>query len=1067
MKKKGLMKTTSTVFRLSAGMLAFLTSAYTVVGAQRSTLDGALGTQSYKIVTDKTKNEDNLYNFKAKKGTVVGSDGKEINVDCSTLEGLFDYEKDVSMRLAEESAVLLKNDNILPLSDVGDKGVTLLGSRSYGKEYMNDIMNMHILYLPDVAGTKFGGNMGSVAPGDLCVTIKDSLEENGIKVNQTVADAYDSYLEPEENRPDTVFTNGQYALNESNPTDLNLDSMKDSFGDTAIVTVGRPSSEGQYYLPGEEGKADPSEFDESTDVLGLSKDELATLQYARDNFKHVIVLINAVSMDLPELDEYADAVMWVGLPGPYGFEGIAKLLNGTLSPSGCLADTYATKAADALAMVNTQYTFQEGNGVTISEEYGDQYYEPELESIYTGYKYYESRYYDTVVNARNARASIGAADGADTWNYNDEVVWSYGYGMSYTDFKETPKITVDYDKQTVTAEVEVENTGDTYAGKHDVQLYAQVPYTEGGLEKSAVQLLGFAKTDILQPGEKQTVTITADFQDFASWDDELEHNGVTGGYVLDEGDYYFTTGNGANDALNNILAAQGYTKDSTDGYMTADGNSDVVTKTAMNRVEITESKSGEMLQNQLDNMDLTKQVDGVEDFSRSDWEANWPEECDNITPSADMKDALMNQVYTLNENGDPSSVKFGEDYGITYAELKPANGEKLDYNDPMLQKFVEQYDLGDAIAQIINGDSNSLGATTVSGKEKAQPYLYLDDGPNGYNSTTVKSGLSRIPESSPFYGANDPDYDKYESTALRTLPSGTNIGATWNPDLNEEAGEMMGQVSLWNGANILQGPGSNTHRNAYNSRNHEYYSEDGLHSGIMMDAFCKGAWDQGLITTVKHFAFNDTELNRMGISVFMSEQRARENELRAFQKGVENKNVIGMMMGMNRAGAYFVGCNPGLMNIVRNEWDFTGLIETDMTSGQADNSRDCIASGVDSMLQAITADKGAAARDELLSKWDGDVEYATGTASDIVTKDTYFLTKVQEALKHMTWVMVNSNVMNGVDNSTHTVRVNTWYDNLFIGLIAGFGVLAVLSLGTETVMTVRKKNENQDKKAEE
>ena len=207
-------------------------------------------------------------------------------------------------------------------------------------------------------------------------------------------------------------------------------------------------------------------------------------------------------------------------------------------------------------------------------------------------------------------------------------------------------------------------------------------------------------------------------------------------------------------------------------------------------------------------------------------------------------------------------------------------------------------------------------------------------------------------------------------------------------------------------------------------------------SGIMMSAYCGGAWEYGLAATVKHFAFNDTELNRMGVCAYMSEQRARENELRAFQVGIEDGNVTGMMMGMNRAGSYFVGTNPGLMSIIRDEWAFNGIIVTDMTVGTYDNSRDSLASGVDSMLQSITADKAVAARDELLKKWDGDNQYATGTVSDAVAQDTYFLTQIQTALKHITWVTVNSNYMNGIDKTTRMERVNTWYDNAIIAAIA-------------------------------
>ena len=1043
---------------LFAGTLTISSSAYAVVNVQRSVIDANLGISSYKVVTDTDASDDNLYGITAKQGKFVNVDGVETDVDATTLEGLFTYEKDVAVKQAAESAVLLKNENnALPLNGEAKENVTLLGSRSYA---VVGEVEMWGMTMPTITGTRFGGNMGSVAPADLCESITDALKTRGFTVNQTVADAYASYLENEENQVDIEFSQ-TYSPNESNPTDVGLDSLKDSFGNVAIVTVGRPASESKYYVAGEEGKANPDEYEEGTDVLGLSKDELATLQYARDNFEKVIVLINAVSMDVPELDQYADAIMWVGLPGAYGFEGIAAVLDGTVSPSGALTDTYAAKASNSIAMVNQEYSFQSGNGVTIDNEtYTNEFYEPEAESIYTGYKYYESRYYDSVLDARNARDMVGATNGADTWNYNNEVVWSFGYGLSYTDFEESGlSVKKDDNAQTVTAEVTVKNTGDV-AGKHIVELYAQVPYTEGGLEKSAIQLIGFDKTETLQPGEEQTVTISCDYEYFASWDRELEHNGVTGAYVLDAGDYYFATGNGANDALNNVLAAQGYTADSTDGYMTADGDAEKTASVNFGRVEITKSNSGEMYQNQLDNMDLALQMDEVENFSRSDWKNNWPKVYDNLVPTADMKDALENQVYTLNANGDPSTVKFGQDNGLTIADLKPEKGEKLSYDDPLLQMYVEQYDLGDAVAALINGDSYSMGATTVSGKEKAQSVVIPDDGPMGFDSYTAGKGAEMKTDSDPYNAANDPDYETYKDTPMRILPTGVNIGATWNTELNHEAGEMIANLALWNGASVIQAPGSNIHRNAYNARNHEYYSEDGMLSGIMMSAYCGGAWEYGLVTTVKHFAFNDTELHRMGVSAYMSEQRARENELRAFQVGIEDGNVNGMMMGMNRAGGYFVGANPGLMSIIRDEWAFNGIIVTDMTVGTYDNSRDSLVSGVDSMLQSITADKAVAARDELLKKWDGDNQYATGTVSDAVAQDTYFLTQIQTALKHITWVTVNSNYMNGIDKTTRMERVNTWYDNAIIAAIAVSAAAMLILFGVSIAMEAKGKKED-------
>lgn len=1045
-------KVTALIATVMAGLMMISITVYAVVNAQRSVIDTALGTTSWTIVTEDTDDE-NLYNFEAlhKDGTNI--DGEEVTVDTSTLKGLFDYEKDVSMRLAADGFVLLKNENSLPLA--GNENITLLGMRSYTKT-VEKMMWGNLSY--DIFGTQYGGQMGSIAPGQLVTPIADALEAQGFTVNQTVREAYEARLEEEANRPDSVFNTSGYQLNETSPDEVGLAGMADSFGNTAIVTVGRPAREQGNYFPGERGKADPSEFDEDKDVFGLAKDEIATLRFARENFDNVIVLINAVTMDLPDLAQYADSILYVGLPGVYGFEALARVLDGTISPSGRLNQTFAVKASNAIAMVNEQYSFNSTTGIEINSEKDNEFYAPEVESIYTGYRYYETRYYDTVINEREARDSVGATGGASSWNYANEVVWGFGYGLSYTTFsEEITSLDIDYNAQTVTADIEVTNTGDV-AGKHAAQLYVSLPYyEESGIEKSAIQLIGYDKTGVLAPGASETLTITADFQDFASWDDTLSHHAVQGGYVLERGDYYFSVGNGIHEAMNNVLAAQGYTVANSGGYMTADGDADQTEMVTMDRVEIIESKAGVILQNQLDSMDLAKLMPGtVENFSRTSWRDNWPEVYDDLTPVASMADGLNNTVYTLNANGDPSTVKFGQDYGLSIADLKPAKGERISLDDIRLQQFVEQYDLGDAIAQLINGDSWSAGPTTVAGQEQAQRYYIMDDGPMGNDSQTIAKGVDRN-AGGPFDGSKDPDYETYKDVPMRTLPTGCLVGCTWNDDLVWEAGVMLGQLALWNGTNGLQGPGGNTYRNAYNARNHEYYSEDGILAGKTLSAFCGGAWSQGLFCTVKHFVFNDTEVNRSSIGAYASEQRAREIELRAFQIGIEAGNVVALMTGMNRVGATFVGANEGLMqNILREEWAFEGFVETDMTQGTHDNSIDSIVMGVDSMLQSITASKAAAARDVLLSSWSGDSAYATGEASELVQSDTYFLTKVQEALKHNTWIMLNSNYMNGLNGSSHTVRVYTWYDNVCITLISVTAALAALSFVGYVIFTVKK-----------
>ena len=1049
-------KVTALIATIMAGLMMLSVSVYAVVNAQRGTIDTALGTTSWITVTEDTDDE-NLYNYGPIKKDGVNIDGEEVTVDTSTLKGLFDYEKDVSMRLAADGFVLLQNENdSLPLA--AGENITLLGMRSYTKT-QEKMMWGNLSY--DIFGTQYGGQMGSIAPGQLVVPIADALEAQGFTVNQTVRAAYEARLEDEANRPDSQFDGSGYILNETSPDEVGLASMADSFGSTAIVTVGRPAREQGNYFPGDKGKADPSEFDEDKDVFGLAKDEIATLQFARENFDNVIVLINAVTMDLPDLAQYADSILYVGLPGVYGFEALARVLDGTVSPSGRLNQTFAAKASNAIAMVNEQYTFNSGNGVEIDSSMNNQYYAPEVESIYTGYRYYETRYYDTVVNERDARDSVGATGGASSWNYANEVVWPFGYGLSYTTFsEEITSLNVDMNAMTVTAEVKVTNTGDT-AGKHAAQLYISMPYfEESGIEKSAIQLIGYGKTGVLQPDASQTLTITADFQDFASWDDTLSHHAVQGGYVLEAGDYYFSLGNGIHEAMNNVLAAQGYTAAESDGYMTADGDAEAVEMRTLDRVEIVESKAGVILQNRLDSMDLEKLMPGeVENFSRTSWKDNWPKQYDGLTPTAEMAKGLNNQIYELHANGDPSSIKFGQDHGLSIADLKPAKGERISLDDVRLQEFVEQYDLGDAIAQLINGDSWSAGPTTVAGVEQAQRFYILDDGPMGNDSQTIAKGVDRN-AGGPFDGSKDPDYETYKDVPMRTLPTGCLVGCTWNEELVWEAGEMMGQLALWNGTNGLQGPGGNTYRNAYNARNHEYYSEDGVLAGRTLSAFCGGAWEYGLFCTVKHFVFNDTEVNRNSIGAYASEQRAREIELRAFQIGIESGNVVALMTGMNRTGSTFVGATEGLMqHILRDEWGFEGYVETDMTQGTHDNSIDSLAMGVDSMLQSITANKGAAARDVLLSSWSGDSSYATGEASDLVKSDAYFLGKLQEALKHNTWIMLNSNYMNGLNGSSHSVRVMTWYDNVCVSLISVTAALAALSFVGYVILTV-KKNKN-------
>lgn len=1037
------MKTTSKHFKnilvllacFFAGVLAFFSSVYYAVDANRKTVDYNLGTQSWTVITEKQSEDEDLYNYRAK---VDKSNG----IDCSTVEGLFEYQQRVSERLAEEGVVLLKNNNhTLPLITESDRRITLFGSRSYTK-----IVTIHQWGLTFVRafGTQYGGSSGSIAPGEEVVAIAEALRTNGFSVNAEVESVYNKWFEGN-GANDTSKTPNEvstiYSVNETEPASLDLNSFEHTFAGTAIVTVGRPWKEGGYYLPGDSGRAD-EEFSPGVDALGLSKNELATLAYVKaqkdaGRFDKIVLLINAVQMDVPELDDYADAILWVGLPGCYGFNAVARILNGEVSPSGRLADTFAVKASNAISMVNYGvFEWSGGGAVTIDKDnYKNAYYMAEVESIYTGYRYYETRYYDSVLNQFDARGDAGATNGNTSWKYENEVVWSFGEGLSYADFTETlESIDVDYQQRKITAKITVENAGTKYSGKHPVQLYVSCPYSGSGLQKSALQLIGFKKTGVLAPGTSEQLTVSCHFSDFASYDEKLEHHGLTGAYVLDEGAYLFAIGKGAHDAANNIFAKQGMTAEHSGGWMTDDGNAKLARSIDIPRVEITESRAGVKISNQLQDMDLSKELLCVKNFSRSSWQNNWPEAYNGLTPPESYKNGLECKVYSISANGNPELVKFGLDNGLSYTDLKPASPRRLEYDDPRLKMYVEQITLEDALNVMLTAADYDLGPFSSTG----QPAIYADDGLMGFNKGTLASGGQKAGTD---YKAVDHEWSK---RPMRTLPTAVVIGATFNEELIEEAGEMMANLALWNGFSCLQGPGVNLHRNAYNGRNHEYYSEDPVLTGVLAAAFSRGAMNYGLVTELKHFAFNDTEANRAGVAPFMSEQKAREGELRCYQIGIENGDIYGIMTGFNRAGAYYSSAHAGLMRgILRGEWAFRGYVVSDMAGGVYMNARDAIAAGTDAMLNNnVTAYDKATLIDRIAD----------------IKKDANFLGAVQDALIRIQYTFINSNYMNGINGSSKLVRLYTWYDKLLISIIALSGAVVFVCIAGQTFLIIKRRS---------
>ena len=994
----------------TASLLALSVCASTVVDGFRTDIDKFLGTKSTKLVTEDTDGVD-LYTFKS---------------DYTSTTDLLHGIQDVGERMSEEGSVLLKNNGALPLTKDETQKITLLGFSSYYPVQGGDM------------GSSFVENTGTDAD---TVDMVQAFKAKGFGLNQTVADMYEA-LQPtfksevqswggtiEYNHITAPSTTGVFSSKE--PSQAALDGQnaawKDSMNDNnvMIVTIARSASENGTYQPGTAG-VDPTQNLNQTDPLGLSDDErnlinAAVTAKASNGGKVIVLLNNASAMEVQEIQDNdgVDAILQVGLPGGYGFYGVADILSGDVNPSGHLTDTYAVKNANSPAAQNfgdLQWTnanpdIQMNDAIV------------EAENIYIGYKYYETRYFDTVMNQGNASSTVGSSTGS-AWNYDDEVTYPFGYGLSYTTFTQTlDDLNVDLDNETVTAKVTVTNTG-SVAGKDVVQLYVSLPYTdydkEHGVEKAAVQLLDYGKTAELAPGASETVTITADMQNMASWDSTADNAaGTKGCYILDAGDYYFTIGNGAHEAVQNVLAAEG---------QDVGGSADKAKSWNLGAQDTTTfatTKNGTAVENQLADMDVNYWLPGTATYlTRADWEGTFPKTYKDLTATDEMIDILDNDIYEINANGDPSTVTFGADNGLTLADLKGVS----DINDERWDMLMDQITLEECMIRTGFGGTSTKVIESIMSPETIQ-----NDGPNGiysyplgqYANTDKASGDPCAVD------ANDPNL----AYKFGTMVNETVIAQTFNKDLAADYGRVIGNYSLWANTAIFWGIGTNLHRLPYNARNHEYYSEDAVLTAGQGTAYAAAAMEYGVIIAPKHLAFNDTEINRTGVSVFMTEQQARENELRGTQGIVENAHVLGVMTAYNRVGITQDNAHTGLTkNILRNEWGFQGLISEDfIQNANYVVLKEAVLNGV--TMSCNTGDNTMAAVSEKYPYW----------TVEAVSQDTTMMTALKQAMKYQNYALANSNAMDGMASNTKLVSVRTWYDNALTTVQIVFAALTVLA----------------------
>lgn len=866
--------------------------------------------------------------------------------DFSSPEEMAVYGLEICQLVEAEGAALLMNENqALPLN----KGASV-------SCFSNSSTNL-------VYGGTGSGNIDASTADNL----KTALEKTGFKVNEALWNFYATGEAASYARPVGGVVTLEPASVSEVPWDVYTDEVMDSiasYGDAAIVVISRVGGEGADL-----------EF-KTTNYLALDENEKEMLtNVARmketGSVKKVIVLINSANplqVDFLKNNEYAiDACLWIGDVGISGVNAVAEILAGNVTPSGSLVDTYCYDNFSAPAMANFEPTTYDGyvEGLIPANASTYMIYQ---EGIYVGYKYYETRYEDYVMGKGNA----------GDYDYREDVAFPFGYGLSYTSFSYSDVKTV-YNESTDQFEVTVTvtNTGDVYSGKETVQVYLQAPYTaydiENGVEKSSVSLCGFAKTDILEPGASEKITVYINKRDLASFDTY-----GAGTYILDEGDYYLIVATDAHHAVNNALAAKGYTVENTDGRMDADGNAELVcvwSNPSFDATTYATSKNGTEITKQLSDADLNlyKGNDtNVMYLTRNNWMGTLPSRVVQIALTEQMIEELQDIQYNPADYEAVDMPTLGAKNGLKLYDMIG-----LEYDDPKWELLLDQLEFDEMVSLI--GDAFHW---TMPVKSIEAPGTRDENGPQGLTASLIGS-----------------DATKLEATAFTSEDV---MAATFNVELMTEIGKVIGNNCLQANIACLYGPGHNIHRTPYGGRNFEYYSEDGFLSGKMSAYEVAAIQAKGVHVVMKHFALNDSEQDRIGLGVWLNEQTAREIYLKAYQAPFEEGNANGVMTAYTRWGCTWSGANKGLMtNIMRKEWGNNGMSITDNVLTSYVNGVDGILAGTtiyDAMMPYVL---------NLLPKYED---------------DPVIVTAMREACHHNLYAIANSCGMNGVGADT-TVKL--------------------------------------------
>ena len=967
---------------ITAGLCAIVFTGNVIAGECAGQINSALGTATSKVVSTLAEGETEGYAryFESKYNSIAELKAAG-EAKVREVEG--------------EGIVLLKNDNnVLPLkegSDVALVGVTILDP-------------------------VYGGTGSGAVDANGAANYYDVMTQAGYNVVDKAL--LDYYVEKEAKRNAHEIGEIKWSKVKKN----NGDTIGN--GEDVIFVVGRVGGEGNDVTVTIDDTLDD-------DYLKLNENELSVLEGLKElkddgKIRSITMIINSANpMSVGFLNDEAygvDAALWVGSVGQTGIYAVGDVISGKTNPSGSLPDTWwVDNQLNPVQNNFGSYTYADANSFDLGTNANKfNQYVVYQEGIYLGYKYTETRYEDVVMGTPNA----------GDFNYNSIVGYPFGFGLSYTSFSFSDmqvEKTGEGQQTSYDVSVKVTNTG-AVAGKKTVQVYAQKPYTEydkqNGIEKAAVELAGYGKTAILQPGESEVVKVNVPEYFLTSYDAT-----GTGVYILDEGHYYLTVADDSHAAANNILAAKGMT---TENGMTAAGDASLtygMDYTFDAETYATSYGTGSEVKSLFADADVNR-YEGSGDnsviyYSRSNWAGTVTSGPVQLTMTAQIAaDAKLDD----SDLPDATGIEFptmGES-----ANLQLVNMMDYDYDDPQWDIFMDQLTYEQMAKLCANGLRMTINIDAIG-----KPLTVDHNGPSG---VTQKYSVG---ENGYAVQTNDPQKD-IKGTCY---PCNGIIAATFNDELIREVGELIGEDAMWAGYAGLYGTGLNIHRSPYAGRVFEYYSEDGTLTGLVDTAETLGIQSKGVYVYNKHFVLNDQENNRAGIATWINEQALREIYLRAFELPIVNADAKCVMTAFNRLGAQWAGAYTELLtDWLRGEAGMEGFAVTDMYDD----------------TYMVKANEVVAGNDIPDNYVGDDISQFAAYGPNGTTPNAAVAQALRTSSKRVLYTVLHSRGMDGISSNTQIVSVTPWWQmtlNVVQWTLTGLTALALLLLLLDMAPRKKKK----------